>query len=537
MPQPRSDLGWRWAVAGGVAGLLMDAAMFGVGVELGTPTLPELLQDHVVALLPGALFGYLVDQLQFAGKPLLLVGLAAAQALVGVALGWAVGRWRGRLGWPEGAALGVLAWLLLQGAVVAWANEADAGVGSAGLFGISALVYGLGLTWAGSAVASGALAADHGRRRTLVGLAAGGASLALAGALARLIGQMGEQGTPPAATGSARGATGPVAAGATDGVGAAAPTASTTAVATPTPAPVVVPAGVADEITPNDRFYVVSKNFVDPRVRADAWRLEVLGLVKTPRPFSYEELQALPTSSQYVTLECISNALGGPLMSNALWTGVRLADLLGVVGLQPEAGAVEFHSADNYHESVPLAIALAPTTLLAHTMGGAPLPDRHGFPVRVVLPGRYGMKNPKWLTRIELVPEPVDGYWVRRGWDREALPQTIARIDTPRAEATVSGPPVPIGGVAYAGTRGIARVDVSTDGGATWRQAATEPPLAAGAWTRWALTWEDVVPGAHVLLARATDGAGTPQPVEEAGSFPRGATGYHRVGMTVLQRP
>jgi DMSO/TMAO reductase YedYZ molybdopterin-dependent catalytic subunit len=151
-----------------------------------------------------------------------------------------------------------------------------------------------------------------------------------------------------------------------------------------------------------------------------------------PRQFSYTEILALPTVSQYTTLECISNTLGGSLMSNARWTGVPLGQLLASVGLQAAAQAVIFRSADNYYESFPLEVLMAPGVLFAHTMNGAPLPDKHGFPLRLVLPGRYGMKNPKWITRIEIVPEPVEGYWVRRGWDRDALVKTVARIDTPR---------------------------------------------------------------------------------------------------------
>ena len=298
----------------------------------------------------------------------------------------------------------------------------------------------------------------------------------------------------------------------------------------------MAPPGVADEITPNERFYIVSKNLVDPRVQAENWSLEVFGLVKEPRSFSYQEVLALPSTSAYITLECISNPLGGKLMSNALWTGVPLAHLLGLVGVHVDARAVVFRSADNYYESFPLEVALAPTTLLAHAMNGVPLTEKHGFPLRVVLPGRYGMKQPKWVTKIELTADPIDGYWVRRGWDREAFPQTVARIDTPLNDATLAGPRVPVGGVAFAGTRSISRVEVSTDGGATWRPAQTRPPLAPATWVQWGLTWEDAAPGTYLALARATDGEGALQPAEEAGSFPRGATGYHHARITVQER-
>jgi len=233
------------------------------------------------------------------------------------------------------------------------------------------------------------------------------------------------------------------------------------------PEPLTMPLGVAEEVTSNDRFYIVSKNFNDPRVGADKWSLQVFGLVAQPTRFSYEENLALPRVSQYKTLECISNTLGGNLMSNALWTGIPLGQLLGSLGVSSDARAVIFRSADNYYESFPLDVALAPGVLLAHTMKGVPLPDKHGFPLRLILPGRYGVKNPKWITRIELAAEPIEGYWVRRGWDPEALVQTVARIDTPVDQARVGGPRLEVGGVAFAGSRGVDRVEASLDGGTT----------------------------------------------------------------------
>jgi DMSO/TMAO reductase YedYZ molybdopterin-dependent catalytic subunit len=172
--------------------------------------------------------------------------------------------------------------------------------------------------------------------------------------------------------------------------------------------------------------------------------------------------------------------------------------------------------------------------LLAHTMNGMPLPDKHGFPLRLILPGRYGVKNPKWITRIELAAEPIDGYWVRRGWDPEALVKTIARIDTPMNGASLPGPRLEVGGVAFAGSRGISRVEASLDGGTTWREAGTRPPLGSSTWIQWAVEWEDASPGTHTVLARATDGIGALQTREETGSFPLGATGYHRASVDVL---
>jgi DMSO/TMAO reductase YedYZ molybdopterin-dependent catalytic subunit len=331
--------------------------------------------------------------------------------------------------------LGLLLWLLLEVLVAAWGDGPEAAMRAAGPLLASALVYGLSLVWAAGLLSAGPerAAVDHRRRVVVLGGSAGGALLVVGGALARISAAMGEQATmlaraKPGGDGSAL-ATPP------DHLSAALPTPASaqpiatepTAVPNSAPAPFVAPPGVADEITPNERFYIVSKNLVDPRVQAENWSLEVFGLVKEPRSFSYQEVLALPSTSAYITLECISNPLGGKLMSNALWTGVPLAHLLGLVGVHVDARAVVFRSADNYYESFPLEVALAPTTLLAHAMNGVPLTEKHGFPLRVVLPGRYGMKQPKWVTKIELTADPIDGYWVRRGWDREAPPGTTTR--------------------------------------------------------------------------------------------------------------
>jgi len=363
----------------------------------------------------------------------------------------------------------------------------------------------------------------------ILGGLTGGALVLAGGALARMLISNAEQPT----TQPTYDEVGPVAAVPETPAAAEAATTEPVARRNGAKTSVALPPGVSDEITPNERFYLVSKNFNDPRVSADKWSLEILGLVAQPRRFSYEEILALPTMSQYTTLECISNTLGGKLMSNALWTGVRLAQLLGNLGVQPAAQAVIFRSADNYYESFPLELALAPSVLLAHTMNGTPLPDKHGFPLRLILPGRYGVKNPKWITRIELAAEPIDGYWVRRGWDREALVQTIARIDTPLDNTSLPGPRLEAGGVAFAGNRGISRVEASLDGGSTWREAGTRLPLGSSTWVQWAAEWEHGSPGTYTVLARATDGTGALQTPEETGSFPHGATGYHRANVEV----
>jgi DMSO/TMAO reductase YedYZ molybdopterin-dependent catalytic subunit len=447
-------------LAGAVAGLVMTAWMFVMRVVFGAPTLPELVQDQLIALVPGSVFGFVIDRLQFVAKPVLLVGLAALGVPFGALVGWLYGRFHRRQAPREllgGAVCGAGVWLAFEVAVIAWGGGVVVALPNSGWLLMSAAVYGIALVllvrFIEVPMKHGA-PIDRQRRIVVLGGLAGSALLIAGGALGRMLTVNVEQQT--AEPSQAR----PIAAQDADAQFAASPQQS-----------VRIPPGVTDEITPNDRFYIVSKNFNDPRVSADKWSLEVLGLVAQPRRFSYDEILALPAVSQYTTLECISNTLGGNLMSNAHWTGVPLSDLMHALDVRPEARAITFRSADNYYESFPLDVALAPGVLLAHTMNGMPLPDKHGFPLRLILPGRYGVKNPKWITKIEFyqAAEPIEGYWVRRGWDRDALVQTVARIDTPQNNATITGPTVEIGGVAFAGGRGISRVEASIDGGGTWR--------------------------------------------------------------------
>lgn len=525
----------RWAVAGAGAGLVMVACMFVLRVLTGAPRLAELLEDQVLALVPATLFSFVLDRLQFVAKPLLLVSLALMAVPLGALFGWLFGKTlagrcrKTRVAVVGGIAYGLILWLVLELTVAVWGDGLTAAISSAELLLASTEAFGISLV-----LFSRVLDLDPGerpadvRRRVVVFGGVTTAALVLAGGgLARMLALNTEQATAgPTELEPHKAAT--VKAAPT-------PTAETATLATPgQSAPVTIPPGVADEITPNERFYVVSKNFNDPRVSADNWSLEISGLVDQPRHLSYEEILALPSVSQYTTFECISNTLGGKLMGNAYWTGIPLSQLLARAGVQSEARAVTFRSADNYYESHPLGLVLADGVLLAHTMNGAPLPDKHGFPLRLVVPGRYGMKSPKWIAKIEVIADRLNGYWVRRGWDREATVQTVARIDTPADNSSITAPRLAIGGVAFAGSRGISRVEASLDGGVNWREARTRPPLGSSTWLQWAVDWEDVSPGTYTVLARATDGTGALQTRDEHEPLPKGATGYHRAHIEVV---
>lgn len=296
--------------------------------------------------------------------------------------------------------------------------------------------------------------------------------------------------------------------------------------------------GLPPEITPTGDFYVVSKNppGFDPVVDAQRWRLEIAGLVGKPVSLTYDEIKALPPVQRPHTLECISNDVGGDLISNAMWRGVRFQDVLNKAGgVGAKAVQIAFSCADGYTESLPVAEALHPDTLLAYEMNGAPLSPKHGFPVRLLVPGHFGMKNPKWITKIEGVDYNFMGYWERSGWSQQAIVKTMSRITTPGGGHMMYkvGDDVGLGGVAYAGDRGIRAVDVSADDGKTWEPAQIKPPLGKYTWVLWAAVWKPTTPGEYTLRVRAQDGTGTLQTREEVGTLPDGASGYHRIRIRV----
>jgi DMSO/TMAO reductase YedYZ molybdopterin-dependent catalytic subunit len=285
-----------------------------------------------------------------------------------------------------------------------------------------------------------------------------------------------------------------------------------------------------DPITPNDRFYIVTKNLIDPTIDRGLWRLQVSGLVDRPHTYDFDSLASLPSSSQIQTLECISNGVGGGLMSNAMWRGVPLATLLSSARPRPEGRFVLMHAADGYVHVLSLGRAMLPSTLVAYEMNGEPLPHRHGYPARVLVPGTYGEVNVKWVDRVEIVHRPIEGYYERQGW-RPWFVTTTSRFDRPHNGQSLSlseQPDVQMNGVAYAGDRGISRVEVSADG-STWQDEGIDYAPSRLAWTLWSGTWSPPGPGTYTLTVRATDGRGTVQTSTRRGRAPSGATGYHQV--------
>src|SRR6266498_10529 len=290
---------------------------------------------------------------------------------------------------------------------------------------------------------------------------------------------------------------------------------------------------IVQPITPNDLFYCVTKNVVDPRVNVDLWHLEVTGLVRNRAIWRFQDLLGFPAREQETTLMCISNGLDAGLISNAVWKGIPLHDLLDQAVPFSSAARVRFHGVDNYTDTIPLEKAMEPTTLLSYEMNGVPLPHRHGYPLRVVVPGYFGEKHVKWLTRIELTESNAKAFYETQGWGPDFLIPTRSRIDMPEYESRFSlgglNAPIEVKGMAYGADRGISQVELSFDDGKSWRDA--EIYYAGGdlAWSLWKTDWTPDAPGDYTLVVRATDGEGDVQEWEEDRSPFSGATGFHKI--------
>ena len=290
-------------------------------------------------------------------------------------------------------------------------------------------------------------------------------------------------------------------------------------------------------ITPNADFYILQIG--DPAVLdAASWRIVITGLIGKPMPpLRLEDITAMESVTAMRTLKCIGDPIGTEQMSNAVWKGVRLRDLLEKVGPKPEVKVVVFRCADGYHTAIPLEEAMESETLLAYEMNGVPLPTEHGFPIRLLNPGNYGTKNPKWIVNIQLAAEH-ESYWEKRGWDPIAQVKLATMIGTPsEGEEIIGGKTYTVSGAAFdAGNHGgIKKIEVSTDYGQTWEEAeiwAKDSPLA---WVLWKWDWqvpEKVEP--VEIYARATAHSGVTQDEIGIEAEPVGATGYHMIDAAIV---
>ncbi|HVL54476.1 MAG TPA: molybdopterin-dependent oxidoreductase, partial [Vitreimonas sp.] len=293
--------------------------------------------------------------------------------------------------------------------------------------------------------------------------------------------------------------------------------------------------GLTPLVVPNDRFYRIDTALLVPSVDASTWRLRIHHLVERETTLTYEDLVSLPLFEQYVTIACVSNEVGGNLVGNAKWTGVRLRDVLDVAGVRETATQLVGRSVDGWTAGMPMSWVMDPAreAMVAVRMNDEPLPIAHGFPARLIVPGLFGyVSATKWLSELELTTwEAFDGYWVPLGWAKEGPVLTQSRIDVPRRGADLAVGPTVVAGVAWAPDRGIAAVEVAVDD-TGWRPAQLSVPISDATWVQWRFEW-NATPGEHTLVVRATDGTGQVQTASPSRPAPDGARGHHRIRVTV----
>jgi len=292
--------------------------------------------------------------------------------------------------------------------------------------------------------------------------------------------------------------------------------------------------GVASWVTRTADFYRIDISLAPPLVSPKEWELRIHGMVDRELTLTFDELVARGLQDAWVTLCCVSNEVGGNLISNARWSGVRIDDLLAEAGVRPGADALLSTSHDGWTCGTPLsALTDGRDALLAVAMNGVPLPIEHGFPVRMVVPGLYGFVSAtKWVVDWEVTRfADFTAYWTDRGWSADGPVKTQSRIDTPRSGDGRAAGPVRVGGVAWAQHTGIERVEVRVGEG-DWQEATLAREPSIDSWVQWVYEW-DAEPGDRTLAVRATDTAGYVQTGDPAGTVPDGATGWHTIDVTV----
>ncbi len=294
--------------------------------------------------------------------------------------------------------------------------------------------------------------------------------------------------------------------------------------------PLMPAPGTRPEYTPVKDHYKVFIRVSPTVIDGSSYTLPVTGLVGNPLMLSLDDIRdRYEAQSHYVTLSCISGRLGTDLISTTYWTGVSMQKILEDAKLDGNARYLYITSGDGFYETVPLdEIAADERIMLAYDWDGHPIPVDHGFPLRIWRPDRYGMKQPKWITGMEITEEYRPGYWVERGWDKRAEVKTVSVVDTVAVDAVYENGGrklVPVGGIAFAGAKGISKVEVSVDGG-PWQEAQLRSPLSDTTWVIWRYDWP-FESGNHVFRVRAAERDGTPQIEEFRENRPSGATGIH----------
>lgn len=503
-----------------LAGLVAAGTALAIGevlaILMGATSLVVAVANIVVDRTPGPMVKWAIDLLGTADKPVLLATVVLAVLVLGAVLGPVAGSH------PD---VGIGAFVLF-GLVGVFAAAADpfTSVWIAMLFAVASAIGGALVLRA--LLAAGELPPEMpvampgrgvaGRRRFLAfaGSAAGGSALAvlsghaLGGSAVDVEAQREAVNLVPVTTGGA------------------------SAVALVAAEDLRVD-GISPLLTPNDNFYRIDTALVVPRVDVTSWRLQVHGMVDRPFELTFDELLEMADLEESATLACVSNEVGGRLVGNAVWRGVPLARLLERAGVHEGATQVVGRSVEGFTVGFPTEVALdGRAAMVAIAMNGEPLPAQHGFPARLVVPGLYGyVSATKWLAEIELNRlDEFDGYWIPRGWAKEAPIKTQSRIDVPRSGNVTAGR-IPIAGVAWGGVRGISRVEVhiapvGEESAGEWVEARLSDELTRSSWRQWVVEW-DATPGIYMLHARATDGEGVPQTSETRPPAPDGATGWH----------
>ena len=301
--------------------------------------------------------------------------------------------------------------------------------------------------------------------------------------------------------------------------------------------PDVTPKGVAlpSFITGNADFYRIDTALSVPQLSRADWRLRVHGMVDREVTYTFADLEKFEPVELVVTLTCVSNPVGGDLISNASWTGYRVRDLLRGSGIHTDADMVLSTSIDGFTAGTPVeALTDGRDALLAVGMNGVPLPVEHGYPARLVVPGLYGyVSATKWVTDLELTRfDRAEAYWTKLGWSALGPIKTESRIDVPKDGQDVAKGPVTFGGVAWAQNRGVKAVEVRIDDGA-WQPAQLGASFSNNTWRLWSFPWEATASGSHTITVRATDNTGAVQTSDQAPPAPDGATGWHSVSFDV----
>ncbi|MGZ5421746.1 MAG: molybdopterin-dependent oxidoreductase [Aeromicrobium sp.] len=504
--------------SGALAGLLAAATGVSVATGLaavltGVPSPIESVGNQAIDQAPPFLKEFAVRQFGTADKPILIGVVVVTLALVAAVAG-VIGRSRPRIAYGVVGLIGLVAVFTAAIDRTATANRALSMIPALVAFVVSIATFRFFLGVLRFAPKSGdELPSTFDRRKFLQAALGASALIVVGGAIGNFFGS---------------------AAAAASRAGIRLGRAADGAPAIPSGTQVDLK-GISTFITPNRDFYRVDTALRIPDVPAEGWSLRVHGMVDKELNLSYRDLMGMALVERRITLTCVSNEVGGPYVGNASWIGVPIRDILAKAGVKGGANAIKSTSADAWTCGTPLeAVTDDRNAIIAIDMNGEPLPLAHGFPARMVVPGLYGyVSATKWLVDLEVTRfADFKAYWTTRDYDAKAPIKMSSRIDVPRSFQSFERDAVRVGGVAWAQTTGIQRVEVKVDGG-PWADADLGTEDTIETWRQWSWKWDDATKGRHTLTVRATDADGETQTSDRARIRPNGTTGWHSVQFTV----